>query len=87
MYTAEGFGAYLYLNVNVVGAAFNISLDYKKNVRDLASDEVYTATTWDGGAVGTHGGNAEYIVSGVSMYLDQFLTEYLRVNEAACGTR
>ena len=88
LYTAEGFGAYLYLNVNVVGDAFNISLEYRKNVRDLASGEVYLTTTWDTGAAGMHGRTgAEFIVSGVSRYLDQFLTEYLRVNEVACGTR
>ena len=84
---AEGYGAYLYLRVNVVGNAFSIALDYRKNVRDLASGDVNAATTWHAGSTGTHGRNVEYIVSGVSRYLDQFLTEYLRVNEAACSAR
>ena len=88
LYTAGGYGAYLYLRVNMVGDAFNISLDYRKNVRDLASGEVGLTTMWGVGAVGTHGASgAEYIVSAISRYLDQFLTEYLRVNESACGTR
>ena len=87
LYTA-GIGASLYLNVNVVGDAFSVSLEYKKHVRDLASDEVYPATTWITGSTGTHGRTgAEFIVSSVSRHLDRFLTEYLRVNEAACNAR
>ena len=62
-------------------------MEYRKQVRDLASGEVNVTTTWDTGATGTHGGDAAYIVSAVSEYLDRFLTQYLRVNEAACGTR
>ena len=88
LYTAEGYGAYLYLRVNVVGRAFNIALEYRKNVGDLASGEVGLATTWHAGGAGMHGATgAEFIVSGVSRNLDQFLTEYLRVNEAACSSR
>ena len=87
LYTGDRFGPYLYVNVNVVGGGFSTSLEYKKSVRDLASGEVYLTKTWDTGGAGTHGrtGGAEFIVSGVSRYLDQFLTAYLRVNEAACS--
>ena len=87
MYTAEGFVSYLYLNVIVAGRAFSTSLDYKKTLIDPVSVEGGFATTWHTGSAGTHGGDAAYIVSNVSEHLDQFLTEYLRVNEAACDSR
>ena len=63
------------------------SLDYKKTLIDPVSVEGGFATTWHRGSAGTHGGDAAYIVSNVSEHLDQFLTEYLRVNEAACSAR
>ena len=34
-----------------------------------------------------HGGASEYILQGVSEALDEFLVEYLRANEQACGSR
>ena len=88
LYTEDPKGsnfAYLYVNVNVFGPAFNISLEYKK----LVSDEFGVAglaPSWDSGGTGTHGKNAGYIVSSLSQYLDRFLAAYLRVNEEACGT-
>ena len=88
LYTEDGIQPFLNLMVNVVGEAFSISLDYNKPVRDFASGEVFYAPTWHAGGAGTHGAaGAEFIVSGVSRNLDQFLTEYLRVNEAACSSR
>lgn len=86
LYTAspENSPAYLYVNVNIVGPAHSIAVEYNKAVFDPASDESAFATTWRSGGAGTHGRSAEYIVSGLSRYLDRFLTEYLRVNESAC---
>ena len=77
----------LYVNVNVVGRAFNIDLEFKKNVLDPLSGNAGFATTWLTGSTGTHGGNANYIVSSVSRHMDKFLVEFLRVNEKACGKR
>lgn len=82
--TASGVNSYLYVNVNVVGRAFSISVEYKKRVLDIASDEANFAATWESAAVGTHGRDAEGVVSVLSGFLDEFLTEYLRVNESAC---
>ena len=87
LYTEDFDQPFLYLNVNVVGAAFNTSLEYRKHVLDPVTSEYFWTTTWDAGATGQHGGDAEYIVSDVSYQLDRFLTEYLRVNEAACSSR
>jgi len=32
----------------------------------------------------THGGDAGYIVEGLSEFMDTFVLQYLRVNEARC---
>ena len=45
---------------------------------DPASALGYPATTWEKGGIGTHGGDAAYILSGISGYMDEFLVEYLR---------
>ena len=84
LYDSELTGPYLYVNVNVVGRAFNTSLEYNKPVHDLASDVTGVASTWDIGFTGTHGGGSNYILSTISELMDRFLVEYLRVNEAAC---
>ena len=75
----------LYVNVNVAGRAFSYSLELKKLVYDLSSGTPFLAATWHTGATGTHGGNAGYILSGVSEAMDRFLVAFLRVNETACG--
>ena len=72
------------VTVGVVGSAFRITMGYSKMLFDLVSDRVGAATTWSDGTFGTHGSNADFIVSSLSEILDKFLTEYLRVNEAAC---
>ena len=73
---------FLYVRVDAVGRAFHVALEYHKQVVDVASDEAYATRTWRVGGTGT--GDVDYIVSALSRYLDEFLTEYLRVNEAAC---
>ena len=82
LYDADG-GTHLYVNVNVVGPAFSERLNYQKRLTDPTGLS-FRATTWDVGGVGTHGGDAGYIMQTVSERLDWFILEYLRVNEAAC---
>ena len=76
--------SFLYVNVNVVGRAFHISVEYHKTVTDEFGQSG-GAITWKTGSTGTHGGNGGYIVSALSQYLDEFLAAYLRVNGSACG--
>ena len=76
--------SYLYVNVNVVGRTFSASLEYKKMVTDLASEQTRPATTWDTGITGSHGGDGGYVLSALSGEMDRFLVSFLRVNEAAC---
>ena len=86
LYDSEGID-WLYIGVNVVGAAFSIELKFFKRVHDVDSDETGSAATWDIASTGTHGGDAGYILSSISMYMDRFLVEFLRVNEEACEQR
>ena len=86
LYSAEAV-PHLYIQVTVAGQAFNAATQYKKRVHDPLSGFRFLAPTWNISSTGTHGGNSGYILSGVSRYLDQFLVEFLRVNEEACAKR
>ena len=83
LYNASGL-EYLYLNVNVFGKAFNVDLGFRKVVKDVMSGELNHGTTWSTGSTGTHGRNPGFIRSTVSEHTDEFIDEYLRVNEEAC---
>ncbi len=74
--------SYLYVGVSMFREAFNVSLQYKKPV--LFYNQWGMATTWDANAVGTHGGDANYILSAISEYMDKFILEYLKANEKDC---
>lgn len=87
LYRSDGLTPYLYVNVNVVGKAFSIGLEYNKKVYDHLSGLSNAATTWDMRSLGTHGENAGYILSSISQDMDQFLLKFLRVNEDACEKR
>lgn len=76
--------AYLYININVVGGAHSIDLRLNKVLFDPLTQSQIAAVTWTLGGTGTHGRNAQYILGGLSEYLDSFLVDFLRVNESAC---
>ena len=86
LYRSEvAFIPYLYVNVHVVGRSFSITLEYRKILYDADFAHASgAATTWKLRSVGTHGGDAAYIVSAVSQDMDKFIVEFLRVNEDAC---
>lgn len=75
---------HLFVGVVTAGHAYGISLEYYKYVNDISSDSYGYATTWASTSVGTHGGNPGYILGNISKYMDEFLVEFLRVNEEAC---
>lgn len=75
---------WLYVRVSVVGRACGIDLEFNKRLFDLASGEYRYAPTWSISSTCTHGRNAGYVRSIVADYMDQFLLDYLRVNEEAC---
>ena len=83
----------LYVNVNVVGRAFKIIVEFNRSVEVLLPSRVKPegmdplinyVTTWQSGVTGTHGATAEYILSSVAHYTDEFIDEFLRVNADAC---
>lgn len=84
IYTDNPLAAYVYVNVHVVGAAFSSGLDLSKWVRDEASGLRSQTVTWQTGGTGTHGKSADYILSAIRDYTDEFIDEYLRVNADAC---
>ena len=87
LYASEDYEALwsiLYIDTNVVSNAFNASVQYMKLVDDIASDLGSWASTWGKAFLGTHGRDPDYILSSVSLLIDLFIDEYLRVNADAC---
>ena len=76
--------SWLYVRVNIVRAAFNITMNYFKPMTDQASGVTLPATHWNTGGTGTQSRNPGYILSAVSQYMDEFIDDYLRVNSDAC---
>ena len=74
----------LRVSVAVTRTVYDVNMGYYKRLWDPLTDRYGLAETWTTGSSGTHGSKADYIVSKLSGLLDEFLTEYLRVNEAAC---
>ena len=70
--------------VSVVGAAFNFDFRYRKELWDSLSQSRAPATTWTNGMTGKHGGDASFILHGLSEVAGIFVREYLSVNEDAC---
>ncbi len=79
----EADWASLYVNINVVSSAFNINVKYRKRTTDKYG-EGGRAMTWSTGGTGTHGRDADDVLSGLSEHVDIFLAAYLRANEDAC---
>ena len=85
IYTSEpNYVPYLYVNVNVLGNAFDINVTLNKFVSDLETDLIYPASTWKAGGIGTHGKDSGYILQEIGQYMDRFIDEYLAINESAC---
>ena len=82
---------FLQTSVLIVGPAYSVSLEFSKRLVDgtyahsLGELEGY-ATTWSRSVTGTHGSSANFILTSVAKLMDEFLVDYLRVNEAACAS-
>ena len=74
----------LEVDVSVAGGAFKISMFYNKLLLDSVSGENNFAATWIRWVFGTHGQKPNYIISSLPELIDEFIAEYLRVNESAC---
>ena len=75
-----------YLRITAIAhsVAFALQVEYLKSLHDPLTGLVAAAPTWSYTFLGTHGRSSNYIMSSLSGLLDQFLVEYLRVNEEAC---
>ena len=52
---------------------------------DPVTEQYFRTLTFRTGGFGTHGRNGTYVLSVVQQGMDEFLDEYLRVNETACS--
>ena len=86
IYTDVADNHFLYININVMEKVFNIGLSFNKELLDLATGLTSSGSTWRADTLGTHGTGASFILSALSELVDQFLVEYLRVNERACNS-
>lgn len=88
IYTDKSLQPYISIAVNVVGQAFSIDFQLHKALYDRGIGLAGLAPTWSKVLTGTHGNrgyeSGSYILSLLSRLLDEFLAEYLRVNEKAC---
>lgn len=73
---------YVYVRVNVVGSAFSVRVEFRRTLSYTVSQVIrqISATTWDHGGVGAHGGSSEYVVQSLDASLDAFLNDYLAAN-------
>ena len=89
LYDAEA-RPYLYVRVGMLisddrhGGAYTIEVSFNKHLRDGMLELEGFASTWNTGTYGTHSGDASFIMQGLSERLDEFILEYLRVNEDEC---
>ena len=74
---------YLSISVDVVGSAFGSGVEFQR--RAFINAGGGWVTTWKHGRIGTHDGDGDYILQSVGIAVDNFVLEYLRVNEEACG--
>ena len=83
----------LYINANVTGRAFSITIEFIRRVEVLLPDWeeqggirslVDYASVWVTGSTGTHGRDSNFILSSATRHADEFIDEYLRVNADAC---
>ena len=80
----ESNGAVLYINVGVLGPAVSLQVQYHKRLLDPVTVEINIAPTWRNSVLGTHSGDPGFIIQALSEEVDEFLVEYLRVNEKHC---
>ena len=78
---------YLYINIFARNDVFSLELAFKKKVLDRFSGVNASAVTWVVHSLGSYGNSgAPFVLSTLSKYMDQFLAEFLRVNEKACNS-
>ena len=75
---------FLYVKINVVERAFQVSLEFKRPVSyTLADNRTYSklGVVWNATVTGTHANDPRYIISTLDELLERFINEYLGANE------
>lgn len=72
----------VYINVNVVGKAFNVELaiDEWVHLKRIPVAQGCFAVVWDFSITGTHADDGEYIVSAINRLFDNFFNDYYKAN-------
>ena len=87
LYSSDEGLPYLLLTILTLndGPAFVRKVQLSKWLRDDRMTGLeWGSYTWESLGFGTHGGDAGFIMQGLSEDLDKFVLEYLRVNENYC---
>ena len=84
LYDNRPLNSCLSVGVYVFEQVFLAELGFRKRIFDRFSDHNGLALTWRTGKFERHGNRSELIMSHVSRLIDQFLVEFLRVNDEAC---
>ena len=85
---SDGLSVFLSIGVAVFRGAYAYKVAFTKWAYDssggqhMAQTWVRPSAAWP--AIGTHGGDAGFIMQSLSEELDAFILEYLRVNEESC---
>ncbi len=76
---------HLYVRINGISRAFSVDIYFNREVAFFAGDDFNSlitryASTWNNGTIGTHGGDASYVMDAVEQYVEEFLNAYLKAN-------
>ena len=72
----------VYVSVIVIGLACNVELRIYEwvGLQRLPSPKWILAAIWEDAQIGTHGGDPEFIVSGLNKLFDTFFNDYYKAN-------
>jgi hypothetical protein len=76
------FAGAIFVNINVVGDSFTISISFKRPVFYSRGDKWFrtVGATWDQSVTGTHGRDGRYILDNIANQLEVFCNEFLKAN-------
>lgn len=77
--------SFLRVSITIYGNVGIIEANYFRPVRELASGAIWPVSTWSIHRPFATGVSAYVILSALSQQADEFIDEYLRVNEEACA--
>lgn len=74
---------FLYVAIHVVGNGVSTSVYFYRTVYFFSGDDFYSTlgSVYVQSITGTHGADADFIISGLDQLLDQFLSDYLDAND------